>query len=64
MSVCIGISTEGDTDVFIEAADEILRLLAGTHETEFTNPELVDITGKLLAIATTRQSVIEQLPHQ
>ena len=35
-----------DTGVFrISAADNILRLLADAHETEFTVPELVDATG-------------------
>ena len=46
MRVCIDVPTESDTDVFrIKTADEVLRLLADTHETEFTIPELVDMTG-------------------
>lgn len=45
ISVCIDVDTY-DTGVFrIEAADEILRLLADAHETEFTVPELVEMTG-------------------
>ena len=44
--VCIDAYPEADTDVFrIGAADDILRLLADAHETEFTIPELVDATG-------------------
>jgi len=45
-TVCVDVDPAGDTDVFrIGAADEILRLLADAHETEFTIPELVDVTG-------------------
>jgi predicted nucleotidyltransferase len=43
-TVCIDVGTE--TDVFrFSAADEILDLLVGAHDTEFTIPELVDATG-------------------
>ncbi|WP_440009067.1 nucleotidyltransferase domain-containing protein [Halomicrococcus sp. SG-WS-1] len=43
--VTICIDAYPDTDVFrIGAADEILRLLADAHESEFTIPELVDAT--------------------
>jgi predicted nucleotidyltransferase len=43
-TVCIDVGT--GTDVFrLSAADEILELLADAHETEFTIPELVDVTG-------------------
>ncbi|MFC7141323.1 nucleotidyltransferase domain-containing protein [Halosimplex aquaticum] len=46
MAVCVDVRPTGDSDVFrIGAADEILRLLADAHETEFTIPELVDATG-------------------
>lgn len=46
ISVCIDTSPNGDTGIFrIEAADDIIRLLADAHETEFTIPELVDATG-------------------
>lgn len=45
ITVCIDVRPGNDTDVFrIEAADDILRLLADAHETEFTIPELVDAT--------------------
>lgn len=45
ITVCIDAYPEGTTTVFrIEAADEILRLLADAHETEFTIQELVDAT--------------------
>jgi len=46
--ITIRIDAYPDTDsgVFrIGAADDILRLLADAHETEFTIPELVDATG-------------------
>lgn len=46
--VTIGIDAfpDSDIDVFrIGVADDILRLLADAHETEFTIPELVDQTG-------------------
>ncbi|TKX83289.1 HTH domain-containing protein, partial [Halorubrum sp. SS5] len=46
ITVCIDAYPDQDTDVFrIGAADDILRLLADAHETEFTIPELVDATG-------------------
>jgi len=44
--VCIDVTASDDEPVFrIEAADTILRLLADAHTTEFTIPELVDVTG-------------------
>ncbi|MDB2242663.1 nucleotidyltransferase domain-containing protein [Halorubrum ezzemoulense] len=46
ITVCIDAYPDPDTDVFrISAADDILRLLADAHDTEFTIPELVDATG-------------------
>lgn len=46
INVCVDVNPGGDTAVFrIEAADDILRLLADAHETEFTIPELVDATN-------------------
>ncbi|WP_121823013.1 nucleotidyltransferase domain-containing protein [Halostella salina] len=46
IKVCIDAYPGSDTDIFrIGAADEILRLLADAHRTEFTIPELVDATG-------------------
>ena len=46
ITVCIDAYPNAETDVFrIGAADDILRLLADAHETEFTIPELVDATG-------------------
>ena len=46
ISICIDPRAEGETDIFrIKAADDILRLLADAHQTEFTIPELVDATG-------------------
>ena len=46
IAVCIDAYPDQDTDVFrIGAADDILRLLADAHETEFTIPELVDATS-------------------
>lgn len=46
VTVCIDAYPDADTDVFrIGAADEILRLLADAHETEFTIPDLVGATG-------------------
>lgn len=46
ITVCIDAYPDADTDVFrIQVADDILRLLADAHETEFTIPELVDVTG-------------------
>ena len=45
ITVCIDAYPDAETDVFrIGAADDILRLLADAHETEFTVPELVDAT--------------------
>lgn len=45
VTVCIDAYPDGDTTVFrIEAADDILRLLADAHDTEFSIPELVDMT--------------------
>lgn len=46
ITICIDAYPDIDADVFrITAADDILRLLADAHETEFTIPELVDATG-------------------
>jgi predicted nucleotidyltransferase/biotin operon repressor len=46
ITVCIDAYPEGDAEIFrVGAADDILRLLADAHETEFTIPELVDATG-------------------
>ncbi|WP_254533908.1 nucleotidyltransferase domain-containing protein [Natrinema gelatinilyticum] len=46
ITVCIDAYPDTDTEVFrIGAADDILRLLADAHETEYTIPELVDATG-------------------
>jgi len=46
INICVDVNPGGDTAVFrIEAADDILRLLADAHETEFTIPELVDATN-------------------
>ncbi len=46
VAICIDAYPDADIDVFrIEAADDILRLLADAHKTEFTLPELVDVTG-------------------
>jgi predicted nucleotidyltransferase len=46
ITICIDAYPDPDTDIFrIGAADDILRLLADAHETEFTIPELVDATG-------------------
>jgi len=46
ITVCIDAYPDPDADVFrIGAADDILRLLADAHATEFTIPELVDATG-------------------
>jgi len=45
ITVCIDAYPDADTDVFrIGAADDVLRLLADAHDTEFTIPELVDAT--------------------
>lgn len=44
-TVCIDAYPDTETEIFrIGAADDILRLLADAHETEFTIPELVDAT--------------------
>lgn len=46
ITVRIDANPGGDAAVFrIEAADTILRLLVDAHDTEFTIPELVEITG-------------------
>ena len=46
INICVDVPSPSDGTVFrIEAADEILRILADAHETEFTIPELVDATG-------------------
>jgi predicted nucleotidyltransferase len=46
MTVCIDVHARSDIDIFrISAAEEILRLLADAHETEFTIAEFVDATG-------------------
>lgn len=46
IKVCIDAHPHGEADIFrIGAADDILRLLAGAHESEFTIAELVDATG-------------------
>jgi predicted nucleotidyltransferase len=45
VTVCIDADHRSDTTIFrIGAADDILRLLADAHETEFTIPELVEAT--------------------
>ncbi|WP_225336411.1 nucleotidyltransferase domain-containing protein [Halomicrobium urmianum] len=46
ITICIDAYPDPDADVFrIGAADDILRLLADAHDTEFSIPELVDATG-------------------
>lgn len=46
ITVCIDAYPETDTEIFrIGAADDILRLLADAHDTEFTIAELVAATG-------------------
>ncbi|WP_049892172.1 nucleotidyltransferase domain-containing protein [Haloquadratum walsbyi] len=46
INICIDAYPDPDVDVFrIGAADDILRLLADAHDTEFSIPELVDATG-------------------
>ncbi len=46
INICVDVPSPSDGTIFrIESADEILRLLADAHETEFTIPELVDETG-------------------
>jgi len=45
MRICIDPDPNTDAGVFrIEAADDILRLLANAHDSEFSIPELVDAT--------------------
>ena len=45
IAICIDAYPDSETAVFrIGAADDILRLLADAHETEFSIPELVDAT--------------------
>ncbi|APX98568.1 nucleotidyltransferase domain-containing protein [Natronorubrum daqingense] len=45
ITVCMDAYPDANSNVFrIGAADEILRLLADAHDTEFTIPELVDAT--------------------
>jgi predicted nucleotidyltransferase len=61
-SVCIDVTTGGNTEVFrIGIADEILRLLADAHETEFTIPELVGVVvfGSVARGEADRQSDID-----
>ena len=56
ITVRIDVPPEGDADVFrIGAADDVLRLLADAHETEFTLQELADATG--VARSTTWRAV-------
>lgn len=46
ITICIDAYPDTSTDVFrIGAADDILRLLADAHNTEFTISKLVDATG-------------------
>lgn len=46
ITVCIDAYPDPDIEVFrIKAADDILRLLADAHETEFSILDLVDATG-------------------
>jgi predicted nucleotidyltransferase/biotin operon repressor len=46
IKICVDAFPDADGAVFrIAAADDILRLLADAHETEFTISELVDATG-------------------
>jgi predicted nucleotidyltransferase/biotin operon repressor len=46
VTVCIDAYPDGETTVFrIEAADDILRLVADAHESEFTIADLVEATG-------------------
>ncbi|MEF8821545.1 MAG: HTH domain-containing protein [Halovenus sp.] len=46
ITICIDAYPDADTAVFrIGAADDVLRLLADAHDTEFTISELVDATG-------------------
>jgi predicted nucleotidyltransferase/biotin operon repressor len=46
VTVCIDAYPDAETTVFrIEAADDILRLVADAHESEFTIADLVETTG-------------------
>jgi catalase (peroxidase I) len=46
ITVCIDAYLDADAAIVrIEAADDVARLLADAHETEFTISELVDVTG-------------------
>lgn len=61
ITICIDAYPGPDTRVFrIQAADEILRLLADAHETEFTIPELVEATG---AARSTVWRAVNLLEH-
>lgn len=52
ITICIDAYPDAEDTVFrIAAADDILRLLADAHESEFTISDLVDVTG------TTRSTV-------
>mgnify|MGYP000297794238 CR=1 FL=1 len=62
MQVCIDVGSRGDSEVFrISAADEILRLLADAHETEFSIPELVDATGAARSTVWRAVDLLDEL---
>lgn len=62
ISVRIDVDVGGDADVFrIGAADDILRLLADAHETEFAIPELVDATGASRSTVWRAVDLLESL---
>lgn len=60
--VCIDVRPEGESNVFrIRAADDILRLLADAHETEFTIPELTDATGVTRSTVWRAVDLLEEI---
>lgn len=61
IKVCIDIPTEtGGTLFRIQAADDIIRLLADAHEEEFTITELVEATGVTRSTIWRAVSLLEE----
>ncbi|WP_436347969.1 nucleotidyltransferase domain-containing protein [Natronorubrum sp. FCH18a] len=62
INVCIDIPSDaGDTVFRVQAADDILRVLADAHETEFTISELVEVAGVTRSTVWRAVDLLEEI---
>ncbi|WP_129112657.1 nucleotidyltransferase domain-containing protein [Halegenticoccus tardaugens] len=62
IKVCIDVGSGDDAEIFkIGAADDVLRLIADAHETEFTIAELGDATGVARSTAWRAVELLDRL---